>query len=182
MTDQPVFYYDLADPDCYLVAERVSVTLPVVPEWEPVAGFPLPVRERERVERLASERGLMPLRWPARWPPDSALALRAARFAKGAGRVVAFSLACFRQTFAGGRELDDLDTILIAAAACEMHPKALLRGIELRSVIDGLEHAAKRARDAGVRSLPAIQAAGRVFEGEEGVEQAADALSGTPSR
>ena len=36
--DQPVFYYDLGSPQCYIVAETIMATLPVVPEWEPVLG------------------------------------------------------------------------------------------------------------------------------------------------
>ena len=46
----------------------------------------------------------------------------AATYAKQFGRAVAFSLAAFRQAFAGGRDLGDEITVLIAAAACEMHP------------------------------------------------------------
>ena len=33
---QPVFYYDLGSPQCYIVGETIMSTLPVVPEWEPV--------------------------------------------------------------------------------------------------------------------------------------------------
>ena len=96
----------------------------------------------------------------------------AATYAKQIGRVVAFSLACFRQAFAGGRDLGDTDTVLIAAAACEMHPAAVLKGIGLASVAGALNGAAARARDAGVRSLPAIVLDGRVFEGEQAPERA----------
>ena len=64
--------------------------------------------------------------------------MRAATYAKQIGRTVAFALAAFRQAFAGGRALD-ADNVLIAAAACEMHPAAVLKAIELRSV-------ARRAR------------------------------------
>ena len=46
-----------------------------------------------------------------------------ATYAKQIGRAVAFSLAAFRQAFAGGRDLGERDNVLIAAAACEMHPR-----------------------------------------------------------
>ena len=82
---------------------------------------------------------MQPLRWPGAWPPDARTAMLAATYAKHIGRAVAFSLACFRQAFAGGRDLGDDSTVLIAAAACEMHPTAVLKGIGLRSVTDGLE-------------------------------------------
>jgi 2-hydroxychromene-2-carboxylate isomerase len=179
---QPVFYYDLGNPACYLAAEAMMGALPVVPEWEPVLATELavlsraPAFERERIEQLARELGIQPVRWPPVWPPDTRLAMRAATYAKGIGRAVAFSLAAFRQAFAGGRDLGDEDTVLIAGAACEMHPTALLRGIELRSVSDALAQASIRARAAGVRSLPAIELHGSVFEGERVVAQAAEAM------
>ena len=68
-----------------------------------------------------------------------------ATYAKRIGRAVAFSLAAFRQAFAGGRDLGDESTVLIAAAACEMHPTAVLKGIGLRSVARGARAAGERA-------------------------------------
>jgi 2-hydroxychromene-2-carboxylate isomerase len=96
----------------------------------------------------------------------------AATYAKQVGRAVAFSLAAFRQAFAGGRDLGDLNTVLIAAAACEMHPTAVLKGIELRSVTDALARATARAGAAGVRGLPAIETDGKVFEGPAALAEA----------
>jgi 2-hydroxychromene-2-carboxylate isomerase len=160
---QPVFYYDLGDPACYLAAERVMTALPVVPEWEPVLGGRAVARDRRAIERCAIELGLQPVRWPDAWPPDSRSAMLAATYAKAIGRAVAFSLAAFRQVFAGGRDLAAQETILIAGAACEMHPTALLKGMAMRSVAEGLEQATQRARRAGVGALPAIQVAGAVL-------------------
>jgi 2-hydroxychromene-2-carboxylate isomerase len=178
--DQPVFYYDLGSPDGYLVAETIMATLPVVPEWEPVLGVALGVGfdglDREVIERRAGDLGLQPMRWPSAWPPDTREAMLTATYAKRVGRAVAFSLAAFRQAFAGGRDLGDRDTLLIAAAACEMHPTAVLKGIGLRSVRDGLDAAVARAAAAGVRSLPAIQVRGQVFAGDRCVEAAVDTL------
>jgi 2-hydroxychromene-2-carboxylate isomerase len=182
---QPIFFYDLGSPACYLAAEEVMGALPVVPEWEPVLGAAIAADagssaslDRELVERHAAAQGLQPLRWPSAWPPETELAMRAATYAKHVGRAVAFSLAAFRQAFAGGRDLGDPDTVLIAAAACEMHPTAVLKGIELRSVRSALQAANERARSAGVDSLPAICAAGSVFQSEDAVHQAAMALGG----
>lgn len=175
----PVFYFDLASPECYLAAERVASVLPAPPEWEPIVGDRRSWQiERGAIERLALERGLQPVRWPPRWPPRSDLAMRAATYAKSIGRVTAFALAAFRQAFAGGRDLDDADTVVIAGAACEIHPSALLKGIELRSVAIALEQAHARARAAGVRSLPAIAVEQSVFEGDAGLEEAATVLRG----
>jgi 2-hydroxychromene-2-carboxylate isomerase len=182
---QPIFYYDLGSPGCYLLAERVMSELPVVPEWEPVhagsldldgwAGADPP--DADELARAVLDQGLQPLRLPARWPPDTERAMLAATFAKHIGRAVAFSLAAFRQAFAGGRDLGDDGTVLIAAAACEMHPAAVLKGISLRSVRDGLRAAGERARDAGVDALPAIQVGDEVFCGARALDGATAALS-----
>lgn len=174
---QPIFYYDLGSPRCYLLAERIMTELPVVPEWEPVLGAALGLRDpepdREALERSAREHGMQPLRWPRSWPPDAAVATLAATYAKQIGRAVAFSLACFRQAFAGGRDLGDENTVLIAAAACEMHPAAVLKGIRTRAVTESLARAGRRASAAGVNRLPAIQVGEQTFQG---IAEAARAL------
>jgi 2-hydroxychromene-2-carboxylate isomerase len=181
---QPVFYYDLGDPGCYLTAERIMAELGRVgriPEWEPVHAVRLgctpPTPDRDALAGAIARQGLQPLRLPAAWPPDSELAMLAATYAKGGGRAVAFSLAAFRQVFAGGRDLGDEATVLIAAAACEMHPTAVLKGVAMRSVRASLERAGERARAAGVRELPAIQAGTQVFAGDGALERAVDALA-----
>ncbi len=151
---QPIFYYDLGSPRCYLLAERIMAALPVVPEWEPVLGTTIGLREpepdREGLERIADEQGIQPLRWPRQLAAGRREAMLAATYAKHIGRAVAFSLACFRQAFAGGRDLGDENTVLIAAAACEMHPTAVLKGIGMRSVTESLARAGERASAAGV--------------------------------
>ena len=168
---QPVFYYDLGSPQCYVVGETIMSMLPVVPEWEPVLASQIsgsnqqPDPDRTEVERLAAALGLQTLRWPSSWPPNGARAMLAATYAKKVGRGVAFSLAAFRQEFAGGRDIGDENTVLIAGAACEMHPVALTKGIELKSTSQALKAAGERAIEAGVRSLPSIQVGSRTYEG-----------------
>ncbi len=181
---QPVFYYDLGSPGCYLLAERVLSELPVVPEWEPIHAGSLDLDrwgadspDPDELARAIQDQGLQPLRLPARWPPETERAMLAATYAKHIGRAVAFSLAAFRQAFAGGRDLSDEGTVLIAAAACEMHPAAVLKGITLRSVRDGLRTAGERARDAGVDALPAIRVGDDVFCGARALDRATAALS-----
>lgn len=155
-------------------------TLPVIPEWEPVLGCELetgaPPPDRDEIERRAAELELQSLRWPATMPPESREAMLAATYAKRIGRAVAFSLAAFRQAFAGGRNLGDEDTILIAGAACEMHPTALRKGIGLASTQNALTEANRRARNAGVTALPAIQVGDHVFAGAGALPHATAAL------
>jgi 2-hydroxychromene-2-carboxylate isomerase len=156
---QPIFFYDLASPECYLVAEELLGS-GQIPEFEPVLASDLKDSvadvDRESIERRARELGLQPVRWPRRWPPDPRPAMLAATYAKRIGRGVAFSAAAFRQAFAGGRDLSEEATVLIAGAACEMHPTALLKGIALRSTAQALAEAGARARAHGVRRLPAV--------------------------
>jgi 2-hydroxychromene-2-carboxylate isomerase len=188
------FYFDLASPLAYLDAERILHALPGPAEWRPVLARKLTAAAtassvaegteawrceherdafREDVARRARRLGLQPLRWPEPFPYDSALAMRAATYAKSIGRAVPFAQAAFRQAFAGGRNLEELDSVLIAAAACEMHPAAVTRGAELGSVAAQLAAATSEAADLGIVEIPAIVVAGDVFEGERAVEQAA---------
>src|SRR4051794_25633586 len=160
---QARFYYDFASPEAYLAAEQVNAALGAVPEWVPMAIGPPAFRcaeeiaaYREDVERRAARAGLQALRWPDPFPGETDWALRAATYAKQIGRAVAFSLAAFRQAFAGGRDLGERDNVLIAAAACEMHPTAVIKGAELRSTRERLEAATAQARAAGVHSVPAL--------------------------
>jgi 2-hydroxychromene-2-carboxylate isomerase len=91
---------------------------------------------------------------------------------------VPFAQAAFRQAFAGGRALDNEDAVVIAAAACEMHPAAVLKGAALRSTAEQLERATAEARAAGVSDVPAVLAGSRVFHGELELPAAANFLAG----
>lgn len=180
---QPAFYFDLGSPEAYLAAERVMATLPVVPEWTPILAAALPgyapgdpAARRATVEARAPSRHVQPLRWPPGWPADAREAMIAATYAKQIGRVVAFSLAAFRQAFAGGRDLTQ-DTILIAAAACEMHPRAVLQALGRASVARALDAATAEAAAAGVRDVPALRIGDDVFHGDDGIDAAAAALA-----
>jgi 2-hydroxychromene-2-carboxylate isomerase len=176
-SQQPRFYYDLASPESYLVAERALHALGTVPEWIPVdLGGPAfrcaeeVMSYREDIERRAAALGVMKLRWPDPFPAeDTRWALLAATYAKWIGRGVAFSLAALRQAFAAGRDLSVRDNVLIAAAACEMHPAAVIKGAELASTERALEEARERAVADGVDTAPAIWIDGRVLAGERAI-------------
>ena len=144
------FFFDLADPAAYLEAERLRAEDPAV-EWVPVLAPPVfrcaeeVASLREDVERGATALGLQAVRWPEPFPFDSERAMLAATYAKQIGRAVAFSLAAFRQAYAAGRSLDEVDNVLIAAAACEMHPRAVLKAMESQNVREALHEATARA-------------------------------------
>jgi 2-hydroxychromene-2-carboxylate isomerase len=159
------------------VAERALHAVGEVPEWIPVdlggASFRCAAEVdayREDVERRAAALGLMALRWPAAWPEgDFSWATLAATYAKWIGRGVAFSLAALRQAFAAGRDLSEPDNVLIAAAACEMHPTAVVKGVSLESTRRELARNTERARADGVTELPSIWIGGRVLAGERAI-------------
>jgi 2-hydroxychromene-2-carboxylate isomerase len=182
------FYFDLASPLAYLAAEQILHVLRGPAEWQPVLARELSHAEsfeayrcrteeevfRSEVERRARAQGLQPLHWPSPFPFDSAMAMRAATYAKSIGRTVPFAQAAFRQAFAGGRSLAEPDNVLIAAAACEMHPAAVLRGAELTSVREQLAMTTALAARAGVSDVPAVRVGERVFIGERAIEEAAE--------
>jgi len=163
------FYYDFGSPSGWLAAEQVVEELGSVPEFVPVslAGLPAgqvgPFRCEAEIDahfedlaRRASAHGLLALRRPPVFPADTQRALLAATYARQIGKVVAFSLALLRQVFNAGRDLEDEDTILLAGAAAEIHPAALVKGAALRSTAQRLEAATREAAAAGVLDLPAV--------------------------
>jgi 2-hydroxychromene-2-carboxylate isomerase len=181
MSAPAVFHFDVGSPWCWLAGERVTHALGVVPVWQPVLAAGLaadPAVDRAGVEVAAAAQGLPAVRWPEPFPFDSEPAMLAATFAKQTGRTVAYSLAAMRQAFAAGRDLSDVDNVVIAAAACELHPRAVLKAVETASVRDALRDATAAAAAAGVRELPAIVVDGRVSSGPAAVEDAAALIAG----
>jgi 2-hydroxychromene-2-carboxylate isomerase len=190
-----VFYYDLGSPYAYLSAERISglfaETGAPPPEWQPVLLGGLfkrfdryswgngPGRETgmEECERRAAAYGLPPIRWPDPWPPNSLFAMRAATYAKEIGRAVSFSLAAFRQAFAAGRDLSERDNVLLAAAAAEIHPRAMLAAVDRESLKSALRESTERAGDLGVKGVPSLVVGGEVYWGDDRLEEAARAAA-----
>jgi len=190
-----VFYYDLGSPYAYLSAERISGLFGEAgleqPEWQPIllgglfrrfdrgswAETPARAEGMAEIERRAAEYGLPPIASPKPWPPNGLVSMRAATFAKQTGRTIAFSLAAFRQAFAAGRNLSDVDNVMVAGAACEMHPRALLKAVETEVVKGALREATDRAGDLGVEGVPAVVVGEEVFWGDDRLEEAVEAAS-----
>ena len=193
------FYYDFSSPYSYLAAERISGLFAEAgveqPEWQPISfghilkttgrsalvlrGGPTgPISPRSSAARTSAACPRSSIR--EGWPVEnySLNPTRAAIYAKESGRVVSFSLACFRQVFAGGRDMSDVDNVLIAAAACELHPNAVLKGIETRSVKDRLRAATEEALALGLEGIPTIAVGDELFWGDDHLEEAAKAASG----
>lgn len=197
-----VFYFDLGSPYAYLAAERISGLFAEAglaqPEWQPVllgglfkrfgrqswaVGEPeARARGIAEVERRASAYGLPPLVWPDPWPGNMLTAMRAAIFAKQAGRTVSYALAAFRQAFAGGRDLSELDNVLIAAAACELHPRAVSSGVQTRGVKQALIDATTDAGDRGVTGVPTLRVGETLFWGDDRLEEGLEAAAAAAAR
>lgn len=190
-----IFYYDFNSPYSYLAAERISGLFAEAqveqPEWQPISfghvlketgRRPWSYEEDKRadlaeIDRRMRERGLPEIRYPEGWPIDnySLNPLRAAIYAKESGRVVSFTLACFRHVFAAGRDMSDLDNVLLAAAACELHPNAVLKGIETKSVKDRLRAATEEALERGIEGIPTVAVGAQLFWGDDRLEEAVEA-------
>jgi 2-hydroxychromene-2-carboxylate isomerase len=195
--ERPHFFYDLGSPYSYLAAERVSGLFAEAglesPEWQPIllgglfkrfdrdswANGPGRAEGIAEIERRASAYGLPPVRWPDPWPGNTLYAMRVAVYAKQIGRAVSFSLAAFRQAFAAGRDLTEPDSVLLAAAAAEMHPRAVVASADRDSVKGGLREATDRAGDLGVRGVPSLVVDGEVFWGDDRLAEAVAAACAT---
>jgi len=195
-TPRATFYFDLGSPYAYLTAERVSGLFTDAeleqPEWQPVLLGGLfqrfgrdswgngPGREEgmAEVERRAREYGLAPIAWPEPWPGNMLFAMRVATFAKQTGRSVSFALAAFRQQFAAGRDLSEHDNVLIAAAACELHPNAVGKAAGTQTVKDALREATDDAAEWGVVGVPSLRVGEQVFWGDDRLEDAIAAARG----
>jgi 2-hydroxychromene-2-carboxylate isomerase len=199
MSERATFYYDFSSPYSYLAAERISALFAEAeleqPEWQPISfGHVLQKSGRRpwsmppdgpdpdhlaEIARRATERGLPEVRYPQGWPVDnySLKPTRAAIYAKESGRVVSFTLACFRQVFAAGRDMSEVDNVLLAAAACELHPNAVLKGIETKSVKERLRDATGEAIERGLEGIPTVAVGDRLFWGDDRLEEAVQAAS-----
>ena len=185
----PTFYFDLGSPYSYLAAERINSLFDEPPDWQPIllgALFKLHGRDSwangpgrdagmREVERRAAEYGLPAVRWPEPWPGNTLTAMRAATFAKQIGKVVSFSLAAFRQAYAAGRDLSEPENVMLAGAACELHPNALTKAVQTQSVKDALRQATDEAAARGVIGVPSVVVGETAYWGDDRLAEAAAA-------
>jgi 2-hydroxychromene-2-carboxylate isomerase len=185
------FLYDFNSPYAYLASARVDEVLGAGVEWQPIAfGFVLRATgrtpwsltdEREpgirECERRAAAYGLPPITWREEWPVGtySLLPLRAAYVAEEHGRLREFSRAMFAAFFARGEALADPGAVVRAAAEAGVPEGAVREGVERQDVKDRLREATDAALAAGVVGVPSVLVGGRVFWGDDRLEEAASA-------
>ena len=184
VSERPVFFFDLACPFSYLVAERVERTLGEV-EWVPASSS----RLAQRVSVVALAEAAPACRAPGepncgcRWSGPSALptgprsALRAAAYAADVGAGATFALAASRLAFCGGFDLEDPEILAEAAAAAGIPLEGCLTAAGDPSWDDELRVVGYGLASRGITELPAIRVGGRVIQGERCLAEAAALLS-----
>ncbi len=179
------FYYDFASPESYLALERFGKSMAAfAPELVPVREreldpFPLPDEEARRghLERLASEQDVLPFVWPEDFPYlDTTDAVTVATYAKSIGKVAVFSLSLFRQIYAAGRDPAAIETLYLAAAASEIHPRAVDQALSRTRPSEDADQATEAARELGVVGVPTLRMGKRMLVGPALLEDAADVM------
>ena len=184
------FYYDLSSPYAYFAAHRVDAVMDEEVEWVPIAFGPLlvatqrvpwsltPGRREDGMrdcEQRAAERGLPPIRWPEGWPAESYSvdAARAATVGARHGKVREVTLALYTKVFADGTPLND--PALLDAVGAETGVPDLRAAAKEPDVKQALRAATDDAMARGVVGIPTVEARGRLFWGDDRLEEAAAA-------
>ena len=166
------FFYDVACPFSYLVAERVERVLGEV-EWVPAPAVGLDGGARwaqfDATRAFAEREALaarLPLVWPDSFPANTRHALRAASYAAENGAGAAFALAATRLAFCGGFDLEDPEILGIAAAAAGLSLDGCLLAAREPERDRALWATARGLHARGVGALPALRLGRRFIEGE----------------
>ncbi len=177
------FFYDVACPFSYLVAERVERVLGEV-EWVPAPAVGLDGGARwarfDTTRELAERHALaarLPLVWPDRFPANTRHALRAASYAAENGAGASFALAAARLAFCGGFDLEDPEILGIAAGAAGLPLDGCLAAARDADRDRPLWATARGLHARGVKALPALRLGRRFIEGERILSEGAALLA-----
>lgn len=194
----PRFYFGAMSPYSWFAAERIERLLPRA-SWHGVfAGAVFKANGRvswglteERPAKLAdceqraASLGLGPIRWADPWPTNDLLIARAMAFCEGAtdGRdqtlLKSFALGAMRLSFLEGVDLGDLDAVLEAGRRSGIEEDRLRGGLQQQEVKDALRATNDEAVAAGVFGVPTVVVGDELFWGDDRLQQAADAYTGT---
>jgi 2-hydroxychromene-2-carboxylate isomerase len=194
MPERPVIYFDLASPYAYLAVERGESVLGHPVDLEPVLlGAMFPRRgwgswaltnQRQagmnEVEERARRYGLPPLAWRSDWPANSLAANRAATWAKLNGAARPFAHAVYQRHFGQAADIADVEVLAEAAEEVGLDPDQLREAVTQQQIKDALRQATDGAWQAGVRGVPSIRVADRIFYGDDKLEDAAAELARQP--
>jgi 2-hydroxychromene-2-carboxylate isomerase len=184
-------YFGAMSPYSWIAAERIDSVMPQA-SWHPVlvgAVFKAKGRtswglteQRERgmadCEARAAVHGLGPICWPERWPTDDLPVARAMTFADRLGRLREYALAAMRLCFLEGADLGEREVVLAAATRAGISAAAMDEALADQRVKDALRARTSEALAAGVFGVPTFAVDGRLFWGDDRLEEAAAALAG----
>jgi 2-hydroxychromene-2-carboxylate isomerase len=184
-------YYDLGSPYSYLAVARCQRVLGPVTLQPVLVGAIFahrgwgswgPTSERDRhvaeIERRAAAYGLPAVRWPAGWPNNTLDAMRMAVWADRLGTGDAFARAAFAAAFAHGSDLSERDELLAIADVVGLDRAEAARAIATPEIKGALRELTEQAIVAGVQGVPTTVVDGRVFYGDDRLEEAALAAAG----
>jgi len=189
----PVFYFAAMSPYSWLAAERVADVLPQA-RWEPLFAGGLfrsagrkswglderRVENIEECERRAANNGLGPINWPQPWPTNDVHVARAMTYADGRGLLQEYALGAMRAAFREGADLERREVLLEVGARLSIPPGELEAALEDPTVKARLRAATDGANAIGVIGVPTVAVAGRLFWGDDRLEEAARAAGEAP--
>jgi 2-hydroxychromene-2-carboxylate isomerase len=184
-------YFGAMSPYSWFAAERIDSVLPQA-SWHPLmlGGIFKSVGrvswgltdEREAgiadCEARAASYGLGPIRWPAQWPTSDLHVARAMTYADSLGRVREYSLAAMRLSFLEGADLGERESVLEAAVRAGIAAAEMDAALSDQGVKDALRARNDEALAAGVFGVPTFAVNGRLFWGDDRLEEAAAAFAG----
>ena len=180
-----VLYYDLASPYAYLAVSRAADVLGEQPKLEPVlVGAIFGWRGRgswaltdqrhageKEIERRAARYGLPEIAWPRGWPINSLAPMRAAVFADRQGAGPEFARAAFEREFTRGEDISDVALLEeIGRSVGVENVRAAVADPEIKQA---LREATEQAWERGVQGVPTLEAGGRLYFGDDRLEEAA---------
>ena len=184
-----VLYYDLASPYAYLAVARAAEVLGEEPRLQPVlVGAIFGWRGRgswaltdqrdageQEIERRAARYGLPQMVWPRGWPINSLAPMRAAVWADRQGVGVEFARVAFEREFARGEDISDV--ALLDEIGREVGLEDVREKVADPEIKQVLREATEQAWERGVQGVPTLEAGGRLFFGDDWLEEAAGALA-----
>lgn len=141
-------------------------------------------------ETRAAVHALGPMHWPDPWPTSDLLVARAMVYAEQLARspssttagsptaadrgglLKSFALAAMRMAFLDGADLGDADAVVEAGGQAGMDAGELRDALQAAEVKDALRAATDEALGLGVFGVPTVVVGGRLFWGDDRLEEA----------
>jgi 2-hydroxychromene-2-carboxylate isomerase len=187
MTDNtPQFFLGAMSPYSWFAAERITQVLPQA-RWQGVlAGAVFKANDRvswgltERREQgiadcdaRAKTHGLGPIRWPEPWPTSDLLIARAMVYAESRSVLQRFALSAMRLCFLEGRDLGEMESVLVAAERVGIERAELAGALSDQTVKDRLRAQTDELLALGVFGVPTVVVGTELFWGDDRLEEAA---------